>query len=85
MNDDISAVDQFPAVSDGLLLAVCNNDTPFIEEIPDIVHDSPQVSDAVDRGDDEAISPRGSTLKVDHMDITAAAVFKIRNNCLSIA
>ena len=85
VNDDISAVDKFPPVSGRLLLAVCNDDTPFIEEIPDIVDDSPKMSDAVDRGDDEAIRPRSSTLKVDHMDITAAVVFKIRDNCLSIA
>jgi len=85
MNDDIPAVDQFPPVSGGLLLAVGNGDAPLVEKIPDIVDYSPKVSDTVDRSDDEAIGPGGSTLKVDHMDVTTAVVFKIGNNRLGIA
>jgi len=76
MDDDIGTVDEFPAITGGILVSVGNLKTEIIQFSPNLMGDTFEVADAGNSGDNETISPGTLLRYIKDAYILALMVFK---------
>lgn len=75
MDDDVAAISQGLSVSERSLVPVIDGQPFLIQFVPDFMHHTVEVSDAVHRSDDEAVCPVAFGIHVEDLYILAFAVF----------
>ena len=76
MDDDVTAVDELPAVISDGLVAVAYFQSQGIDFTPNLVCQTAQMSEAGDRADYEAVGPGALLRDIDERDLLSLVVRK---------